>query len=274
MIDQHHFSNAAMISTYVISLPDELTRRTSIMQQCRRFSIEPKIIDAVDMRQASSEQIQELSAIPSFKKISKQRWLSKGELGCALSHLKAYKQIIEHNEKYAFIVEDDAYFIRNPSILLHIENLEKVSNQYPFDILILGYVKTLEPQLPYYYRRIPIKKRAILQQKDEEIIFGTPWEQYACGTVAYIIHQKAARSILQFNQKPCVTADDWLCFTQYCDLQVLHARPTFVLEDLENFASTIRQEKNNFLQPKRSSIMIRSIKGYAKNFAMNYLNFK
>jgi len=38
--------------------------------------------------------------------------------------------------------------------------------------------------------------------------------------------------------------------------------------------STIRQEKAGFLQPKTSSVIIRSIKGYLKHIGMNYLGMK
>ncbi|MDU1347593.1 hypothetical protein [Eikenella corrodens] len=106
------------------------------------------------------------------------------------------------------------------------------------------------------------------------IYFGTPWEQYGCGTVAYIISREGAEKLCRATQSPCATADDWLYFEQHHGLRILHSRPAFVLEALEKFDSTIRQEKAGFLQPKTSSVIIRSIKGYLKHIGMNYLGMK
>ncbi|MDK4535986.1 glycosyltransferase family 25 protein [Kingella kingae] len=263
-----------MISTYIISLASETRRRAHMKAQAERYQLNAAFFDAVDMRQATQTDIEHLSVLPKHKKPKKQRWLSKGELGCALSHHQIYQEMINKQLDYAFILEDDARFLQSPKDLLLPENLRKIAAQYDFDILILGYVKTLEHQLPYYHRRIPIKKRATLQLPEQTIQFGTPWEQYGCGAVAYVITKKGAEKLLNITQKPCVPADDWLYFEQHCGVKVLHARPTFVLEDLEQLVSTIRVEKANFLQPKLSSIIIRSIKGWCKHIAMNYLGFK
>ncbi len=37
----------------------------------------------------------------------------RGVIGCCLSHLNCYKKIIESNDKYAIIFEDDCVFIKN-----------------------------------------------------------------------------------------------------------------------------------------------------------------
>lgn len=263
-----------MIPTYIISLPDERSRRQHILSECRLLDINPLIIDAVDMRQASQKEIKSLSTIPFHKKLKKQRLLTPGELGCALSHHRAYQFITDNKQSYALILEDDATFIRNPAPLLQETFLNLLQKQYLFDILLIGFVKTPPDQLPYYYRRIPIKYRAAMPFNHETIRFGTPWEQYGCGTVAYIISQTGAQKMLDATQRPCATADDWLYFEQYHGLRILHSRPAFVLENLEDFSSTIRIEKTGYLKPKLSSIVIRSSKGWLKHIAMNYLGFK
>ena len=263
-----------MIPAYIISLANQQDRREHMRQECARVGIEATFIDAVDMRQASQSDIERLSSRLLHKKTKKQRWLTRGELGCALSHHQVYAHIVRQQHPYALVLEDDAEFIRNPQPLLNEGYLKALSAQYPFDILILGYVKTLPHQLPYYYRRIPIKHRAKMNTDGNTIYFGTPWEQYGCGTVAYIISREGAEKLCRATQTPCATADDWLYFEQHHGLCILHSRPAFVLEALEKFDSTIRQEKAGFLQPKTSSVIIRSIKGYLKHIGMNYLGMK
>lgn len=259
-----------MIKSYVISLASETTRRQHILDECSKFNITPEIIEAVDMRQATQSQIEELSAKLTHLKPKKQRWLSKGELGCALSHHNAYKRIIQNQDAFALILEDDAQFVTNPHILLQPENLEQIYQQYPFDILCIGYVKTLPQYLPYLYRRTPIKFRIQIQN----IHLGTLWKQFSYGTVAYIITKQGAEKLAAATQKPCATADDWLYFEQKLGIKILHSRPTFVLEALESLDSTIRHDNYQNYHPKLSSKIIRSIKGDFKNILMNHLNLK
>lgn len=263
-----------MIPAYIISLANQQDRREHMQQECARMGIEATFIDAVDMRQASQSDIERLSSRLLHKKTKKQRWLTRGELGCALSHHQVYAHIVRQQHPYALILEDDAEFIRNPQPLLNEGYLNNITEQYPFDVLLLGYVKTLKHQLPYYYRRIPIKTRAKLQINSDSILFGTPWEQYGSGAVAYVVTQTSAQRLLNVTRKPSAVADDWLYFEQHHGLRILHSRPAFVLEALEKLDSTIRQEKAGFLQPKTSSVIIRSIKGYLKHIGMNYLGMK
>lgn len=250
-----------MISAYVVSLASEQVRRENIVQQLNRYQINFKIIDAVDMRHADS--------------IQKPPQLSLGELGCALSHHQIYQQIVDEQVPYALILEDDARFIRHPNVLLQPENLNKIRLQYDFDVLMIGYVKTLERQLPFYYRRIPLKFQAALTLENATTLqFGTPWEQYGCGTVAYIMTQQGAQKLLGITHNPVVSADNWKFFERQVGLRVLHTRPAFVLEELEKFDSTIRTEKADFLHWSWDSIVIRSIKGWCKHFLMNVVGIK
>lgn len=263
-----------MIPIYVISLANEQTRRQHIQEQCARFGLEAVFIDASDTRQATQADIERQSARLMHKKPKKQRWLTRGELGCALSHHRVYEAVCAQAQPYALVLEDDAEFIRNPLPLLDAGYLNALSRQYPFDVLIVGYVKTLPQQLPYYYRRLPVKYRAAMQTGDETVRFGTPWEQYGCGTVAYIVSRAGAEKLRRATQTPCAAADDWLYFEQHHGLRVLHSRPAFVLEALEKLDSTIRIEKAGFLRQKTGSVIVRSLKGYLKHFAMNYLGMK
>ena len=253
------------IPTYVISLADETERRKHISRQLNSFQMPFEWLDACDMRQSSE-------TLPPRAGKEKHA-MCAAEIGCARSHDWAYQKIVERRQDYALIVEDDAKFIRNPHPLMQPENLAKIQQQYPFDVLIIGYVKTLQSQLPFYYRRIPIKFQAALTLENSEILhFGTPWQQYGCGTVAYIITQQGAQKMLAATQQADIRADNWLYFERTLGLKILHTRPTFVLEDLEKFVSSIRTENPDFLRWKTSSIIIRSIKGWCKHIWMNGLS--
>ena len=118
-----------MIPTYIISLANQQDRREHMQQECARVGIEATFIDAVDMRQASQSDIERLSSRLLHKKTKKQRWLTRGELGCALSHHQVYAHIVRQQHPYALILEDDAEFIRNPQPLLNEGYLKALSAQ-------------------------------------------------------------------------------------------------------------------------------------------------
>lgn len=258
-----------MIPVYAISLPDHAERRRHIQAECARVGLNAEIVDAADMRRATPEEIRAQCRLPAAKRRKKQRYLTAGELGCALSHRAVYQTVLARGQDYALVLEDDARFLADPAPLLRSGSLQNIAAQYPFDVLILGYVKTLPQHLPYYYRRIPLKNRAVFAGYR----FGTPWEQYGCGAVGYVITAAGAAKLLSQPQ-PCVAADDWLYFERQLGLRVLHARPALILEHAEALNSTIRTEAAVFLQPKLSSVIVRSTKGCLKHIAMNYLGFK
>lgn len=81
------------MQTCIISLAGETERRQHILQECTQFHIQAEIADAVDMRQATQADIERLSHKLTHLKPKKQRWLSKGELGCPLSHHLVYQKI-------------------------------------------------------------------------------------------------------------------------------------------------------------------------------------
>ncbi|WP_253353590.1 glycosyltransferase family 25 protein [Neisseria perflava] len=186
--------------------------------------------------------MRQLSALPSHKPKRKRRWLSKGEVGCALSHQMAYQHIYNSNEKYALILEDDAEFIASPLEILDETVLDSILIQYEFDVLLIGYVKKKQQELKDYFDCVPIKKRAEITLSDSKLQFGTPWAQYASGTVAYIVTKRGAEKLMAANAVPCVTADDYLYFEQFYGVRVLHYRPTFVLES-DDFKSTLGNDR-------------------------------
>ena len=198
---------------------------------------------------------------PTKSALKKQRFLQNTEIACALGHQQIYKKISEGKSPFALILEDDVIFLRDPRPLLRA--LPKIEAAIGFDVLLLAYVKLLEKDLPYHYRRLPIKRR----YHWKNFYFGTPWQQFSAGTVAYIITREGAKKLLSYPIR--VTADDWLYHERHLDLTVWHMRPLIALENVSAFASDVREEKKDFLRIKPSSRIIRSLKGWVKNFLMN-----
>ncbi|MCV2502812.1 MAG: glycosyltransferase family 25 protein [Neisseriaceae bacterium] len=254
-----------LTKTFILSLPDAVSRRQSASNQCKQYDISFEWVDAFNFRNKSQEEVSHYYQ-PTDRAKQKNRFLSNTEIACALGHQKIYEMIITQNIPFSLVLEDDFKFIDNPLPLLsQIDHIQKNTN---FDILILGYVKLLEKDLAYHYRRLPIKHTYSCLNYQ----FGQPWVQFSCGTVAYVITQKGAQKLKSDIIR--VTADDWLYFEQHNNADILHVRPLIILEDCENFQSDIRNEKKGYLEIKNSSYIIRSAKGMMKNFLMNGLKWK
>ena len=104
-----------MIPAYIISLPSETRRRQHVQAECAKYGIPAEIVDAVDMRHIEEAKLRELCSLPLHKKPKKQRYLTKGELGCALSHHQIYQTMLARQQEFALILEDDATFIQDPT---------------------------------------------------------------------------------------------------------------------------------------------------------------
>lgn len=92
---------------YVISLKSSTDRKAFMKAQCERIGISPVFIDAIDGKDLSQSKISQYCNQKKAKQLFS-RELLLGEIGCALSHKKVYKRIVDENIPYAVILEDDA----------------------------------------------------------------------------------------------------------------------------------------------------------------------
>lgn len=103
--------NLCNVPMYVINLERSPDRRQFIDEQAKVLGLNLAFIDAVDGKKLNS--LNE-GTIPyknkSIKYILQKPDVSKSELGCTLSHLKAILTAYENNDRYALTVEDDVSF--------------------------------------------------------------------------------------------------------------------------------------------------------------------
>jgi glycosyl transferase family 25 len=95
------------IHTFIISLPKDRNRREYLGSQLEKLDVPFSIVNAVHGAALSAD---ELAASYDRKKALRlfNRELSKGEIGCALSHITIYKKMVAENIPYALVLEDDA----------------------------------------------------------------------------------------------------------------------------------------------------------------------
>ena len=115
-----------------------------------------------------------IEAISNKNEILNTKSMTKGAMGCAISHKWIYEKILTNDEDYVLIIEDDSIITDN-----FMNNLEKILEKYTeYDILWLG-----------YHEKVDNWKFNIL---DTELDIP----QKIWGTFGYIINKKAAKQLI------------------------------------------------------------------------------
>lgn len=98
------------IHVYVISLARAAGRRAAVCQHLAAHSIQFTLIDAVDGSKLSPAEIQE--------KVAPGVSIHAGAIGCYLSHLGVYQDMVDKDLKLALVLEDDARISRRTAEML------------------------------------------------------------------------------------------------------------------------------------------------------------
>ena len=222
---------------FIINLVSEAVRRQSITSQCQKLGLDYQVIEAVDgSRLSDSDMAEKVRAYPECH-------LTRGEIGCALSHQKIYQTIIDNNLPYALILEDDAICHDSlPALLDDIAAIDRPGRQS---------VYLLTP--PYQY----IENRAISINGTKRF-FKAARIDLALG---YVLNQAAAKKLLEINQPILYEADRWDLFYHHGWLKVYCAVPHVIdcgdpdktTSSLEPERSLNREARGRFLKKIRKS---------------------
>jgi len=211
---------------YIINLQKDKNRKKNILNELKKQNLKNyKFISAVNGNKLKKKEINSL--------ISKEKNfinpintnMSKSEIGCSLSHIKIYKEIVKSDIDYALILEDDAFFLNKFT-----KNLKKfisINFKYKKQIILLS-------ELREFYK-IPIDK-----EKDYEIVDVTN----AYFTHSYFINNEAARSLLHFNFPVKTVADNFIIFKIYCGIKITGLNPYLLSQDKKKFESSIKFTSN------------------------------
>lgn len=171
------------IKTYIINLPSSETRRRYMNDLLKPYSfLDFHFISAINGRELSREKKNEFFDDSNCLK-RYGRELNSGEIGCVLSHRKCYRTLVDSDDNYALIFEDDIQFIRDINVLSDIDLDNILSVETPTVLLISGDF--------WYFKRRPIVDAYC-----------------AIGAYAYLINRAAAKKILSVK-RPFNVSDDW-----------------------------------------------------------------
>ena len=130
---------------FLINLPKRVDRLEEFFKNVDKSDLDINIekLDAVDGKNIDISKLklthlakQELKDLEMNGYRSKHYQLTKGAIGCYLSHINTWKKILKSGEEYAFVFEDDAYIPKDFGY-----KVKRLLKHAPdFDIMLLGVI--------------------------------------------------------------------------------------------------------------------------------------
>lgn len=213
---------------FLISLDKDQHRRELFFAQPNTDDFQ--VFSAINTMAESEENLNKRFDFPYFLQ-KYDRTVTKGEIGCTLSHLAVYQLITDDNticdDDYCLICEDDALF--HPHFQQGFDELFDVKPQA--DIIWLGQSKIAD----FNAFELELNYPTAFPQKLAQSGFalGYPYKNYYAGTVSYLIKKSAAKRIAQEMEKakPYWLADDFILFGSKFGLVIQLIRPLMVIEN-------------------------------------------
>ncbi|WP_034455496.1 glycosyltransferase family 25 protein [Buttiauxella noackiae] len=181
---------------FIISLESEQERRRKISLQCKEQSLLCEFINAIDGRKLPSE----IATTVTHDFYNSK--LTRGEIGCALSHLNIYSKMVSENICHALVLEDDAIF--DDSLHECLSGVDGIIREDKPEIFILT------ARCSYNKH---IKKTDFSGRNYFRITNGS-------GGYGYIINLPAAKLLLERNLPIKFEADRWTIFRDIAGLNV------------------------------------------------------
>lgn len=196
-----------MIKSYVINLPYCRERRKSVLAECARYGLEPDVVPGVDGRSLPESELRRAVFDPDRNS------LGKAEIGCTLSHLGVYRDMLEKGVPIALILEDDSVFSRDPCPLLA-EFERRPGNGA--DAYLLTHRSN--------------RYIASVSRRIGDFTFYRGWNGVGCN--GYVVTNRAAARLCAFQTPIRCMCDDWKVFLIYdvvrfhvCDKEIVGLHP-------------------------------------------------
>ena len=176
------------VQVYYISLDNAEDRRKILMPRLENLGLPYERISAIYGKDLSQEEKDKRVNRLIFK-ITQRREVKDGEIGCYLSHLKAWQTFLKSKASYALILEDDATF--NPDELRNMVNL-LLQHKDKWDYV------NLDPHRDGNGREI--------QKLSEKHKLIAP-RQLVWSCVCYLINRKAVATLIQHDLPMVIPVD-------------------------------------------------------------------
>jgi GR25 family glycosyltransferase involved in LPS biosynthesis len=205
----------------VINLKRREDRKNSVIENFKNANIENyEFIEAIDGN--SLEITNDL--IDLFK--GNDFGNRKGVIGCALTHYKLWKELIESSDEYYFIMEDD--FTLSSDFKSKLES----TNYSKYDILFYGY---------HMFSNVRENMKIVSQF----IIERLPMSQYVGGTFSYSINRNGAKKMLDYIEKSGIKHGIDYLFKIIPELECYESKPQLCFSDWNEYGKQIDSDIQN-----------------------------
>ncbi|XP_037554097.1 procollagen galactosyltransferase 2 [Nematolebias whitei] len=167
---------------FLINLKRRLDRRTRMLKTMASLGLHATLIDAVDGKALNVSQLQALGIemMPDYKDPYSGRILTRGEIGCFLSHHSIWTQVVERSLQKVLVLEDDVRF--EPRFKRRLQAImdDIDRTQLDWDLIYVG------------------RKRMQVQQPEQSVegVNNLVEADYSYWTLAYALSQQGARKLL------------------------------------------------------------------------------
>lgn len=208
---------------YVVNLDRNPERLSFMREQLGRIGVPFERVSAVYGKALTPAEMRErFAGVRSF--IASKKRMSASEIGCALSHLKIYRKMVEEDVPVALVLEDDAAL--GPEFA---DNLREAA----------AFLDPARPQVLLF------SGHGIAEPEGRRGIVGI---ESAWCTDAYCVTQAAAKLILKANFPVITVADSFKRWRRRFGLELYRAFPIAVRQEDVAFGSDIQiLPKSNFL---------------------------
>ncbi|XP_036389521.1 procollagen galactosyltransferase 1-like [Megalops cyprinoides] len=182
---------------FMINLQRRTDRRERMLRTLHQQGITCKIVNAVDGRALNVSQIHDMGIhmLPGYSDPYHGRPLTKGELGCFLSHYNIWNEIVERGLKVSLVIEDDlrfeVFFKRRLQNLMY----EVESQGLDWDLIYVG------------------RKRMQVDHPEKSVpnIHNLVEADYSYWTLGYMISLQGAQKLLRAEPlKKMLPVDEFL----------------------------------------------------------------
>ncbi|KAB0363531.1 hypothetical protein FD754_007687 [Muntiacus muntjak] len=166
---------------FIISLARRPDRRERMLTSLWEMEISGRVVDAVDGRMLNSSVMRTLGVdlLPGYQDPYSGRTLTKGEVGCFLSHYSIWEEVVARGLTQVVVFEDDVRFESNFKGRLERLMEEVEAEKLPWDLIYLGR-KQVNPE-----------EEAVVEGLPNLVVAG-----YSYWTLAYVLSLAGARKLL------------------------------------------------------------------------------
>ncbi|CAG9770550.1 unnamed protein product [Ceutorhynchus assimilis] len=133
---------------YMINLKRRPDRRKRMHKCFDELGLEVETVDAVDGKLLNETFLQSLQFMPDFQDPYHKRPMKLGEIGCFLSHLEVWQEIVKNNYHTTLVLEDDVKF--ESFFRTRVENvMSEVLKISDWDLVYFGRKRLQEKEEPW-----------------------------------------------------------------------------------------------------------------------------